>query len=83
MHTVWPSEKGRRYHHVLVKLFDDKPVAHTLPFYFFEDAVEYCLSMDIRDGVISTIVSRNDADPTLVRMKLSDFEFRKISECER
>ena len=65
----------RRYHHVLCR-FSDESLEHTVPFFFLEDAVEYCLSLDIQDGLVSTVISRNDANPTLVRMRLADFEFR-------
>jgi hypothetical protein len=67
----------RRYHHVLCR-FSEEALEHTVPFFFLEDGVEYCLSLDIQDGIASTVISRNDANPTLVRMRLADFEFRPV-----
>jgi glycosyltransferase involved in cell wall biosynthesis len=71
------QEAPRKYHHIVVKLnMQSKRVeGYTLPFYFMCDAIEYVLSVDIYEGVLTTIVSRSDADPTLCRLKFDELEF--------
>ena len=71
------QEAPRKYHHIVVKLNMNSihVEGYTLPFYFMSDAIEYVLSIDIAEGVLTTIVSRNDADPTLCRLKFEELEF--------
>ena len=71
------QEAPRKYHHIVVKLNrqSKRVEGYTLPFYFMSDAIEYALSIDIAEGVLTTIVSRNDADPTLCRLQLEELEF--------
>ena len=71
------QEAPRKYHHIVVKLNSRTKCVegYTLPFYFMSDAIEYALSVDIAEGVLTTIVSRNDADPTLCRLQFEELEF--------
>ena len=71
------QEAPRKYHHIVVKLNSRTKCVegYTVPFYFMSDAIEYALSIDIAEGVLTTIVSRNDADPTLCRLQFEELEF--------
>jgi hypothetical protein len=53
-------------------------LAYTAPFFFLDDAVEYCLSLGTVDDDFVTVVSRYDADPTLVRLDFDRLDFRDL-----
>lgn len=61
-------EQPRKYYHMVVKVDPktDKVIAYTQPFYFMNNAIEYCLSLDKRDNTYYTFVSQNDSNPIFV-----------------
>jgi hypothetical protein len=67
----------RKYYHMLVRMNPEtkQPMAYTAPFYFRNNAVEYTLGMDIRDGKLSTIVSQNDMNPVVATIDMREFRF--------
>jgi glycosyltransferase involved in cell wall biosynthesis len=88
--TNWISWKGalwcvthmvlhttpRKYYHVIVKLraSDCKILGWTLPFYFFENNIEYTLGWCVKEDTATLIVSRNDSNPTRVDIDMNQIE---------
>ena len=70
----------RKYYHQIVRLNQTTKAieAYTLPFYFFNNHIEYCLGIEIRDNMLYAIVSQNDMNPTLVQIDMSGFQFIMI-----
>ena len=66
-HIVAPAAP-RQYFSVLVELEEPawKPVACSLPFYFLDIGVEYCLSAQAFEGDIHFFVSKNDRETYVV-----------------
>jgi len=67
----------RKYYHQLMRLNREtrKIESYSLPFFFRTNHIEYCLSIDIQDDVLTAIVSQNDTNPILVKANLSDLTF--------
>ena len=72
----------RRYYHVVVRLCASLEAtatcaveAYTMPFFFVENQIEYCLGLEARDGSLFAFVSQNDADPVVVEIALGALEF--------
>lgn len=74
VHIVTDDNGLRRYYHMMVQLNHKTVEGYTLPFYFTM-GIEYCIGIDIRQGIVYAIVSQNDADPILVEMDLHEMEF--------
>ncbi len=69
----------RKYFHMMIQLNAQYRVeAYTLPFYFIQSAVEYCIGIDIIEGVLNAFISQNDTSPTLVEIEMNVFEFISI-----
>lgn len=60
-------QQPRKYYHSIVKIdpASNKVVAYTAPFYFFKNAIEYCLGYKKQGNTHCAIVSQNDSRPTL------------------
>jgi hypothetical protein len=87
VHLVGYPDQGRhllrrRYYHVVVRLRRGTlgPVslvveAYTMPFFFVENQIEYCLGIELRDETLFAFVSQNDADPVVVEIPFGALEF--------
>jgi hypothetical protein len=70
----------RKYYHMVVRMSMDRKIeAYTLPFYFKKNSIEYSLGMDIRNNVLSAIVSQYDCDPIVVRIAWNTLKFYDIT----
>jgi glycosyltransferase involved in cell wall biosynthesis len=49
--------------------------AYTMPFFFVEKKIEYCLGLEIKSGSLFAFVSQNDANPVVVEIELGALEF--------
>jgi hypothetical protein len=90
VHLVGYPDQGRqllrrRYYHVVVRLRRGTvrtvcPVveAYTMPFYFMENQIEYCLGIELRDETLFAFVSQNDADPVVVEIPFGALEFTVV-----
>ena len=69
--------KPRKYYHQLIKLNKDskKVEKYSLPFYFKNNHIEYCVGLYINNNIVSAIISENDSNPSIVEILLSDFNF--------
>lgn len=70
----------RKYYHMVVKIDanTNRLVGYTDPFYFINNAIEYCLGY-MKDGTThKAIVSQNDASPILVSFQDSNVFWRTI-----
>ena len=73
----------RRYYHVVVRLCASLGLgtatcaveAYTMPFFFVEPQIEYCLGLEARSGSLFAFVSQNDADPVVVEIALGALDF--------
>ena len=65
----------RKYFHQVIVINKNYNIEkYTIPFYFSKFAIEYCLGFIIIDDIIYFTVSRNDANPMIVKINLYDFE---------
>ena len=66
----------RKYYHLFVLLNKDtyQPEQVTLPFCFQVHGIEYCLSASIEGPHVSFLFSSFDANPSTMRVVLSDLE---------
>jgi hypothetical protein len=60
----------RCYYHSVVQFNKDtmKPEAYAAPFSFCEPKIEYCIGFDIKDGEAYFFFSRNDTNPSMIRI---------------
>jgi len=72
--------KPRKYYHCFVKLSRDysKLIAVSLPFFFRENAIEYCISVVEKNDSLACFVSLNDADPHEIVIEYSDLKWISI-----
>jgi len=72
--------KPRKYYHCFVKLSKDynKLIAVSLPFFFRENAIEYCLSVIERNDSLTCFVSLNDSDLHEISIEYSDLKWVSI-----
>jgi hypothetical protein len=70
----------RKYYHQLVRLnkATRKIEAYTIPFYYRTNSIEYTLGLEIKDGVLYSIVSQYDMNPILVSVDMSTFRFHTL-----
>jgi hypothetical protein len=78
-HVVIYSQP-RKYYHLVVKINKDtyKLEHYTMPFYFKNNHIEYCLGIEIRDNSMFAFVSQNDKDTMLVEINLDNLDFFKV-----
>jgi tetratricopeptide (TPR) repeat protein len=66
----------RKYYHCFIKLSKSYELLDiSLPFYFRENRIEYCLSVIQKNDNLSCFVSLNDCDPHEIIIKYSDLEW--------
>jgi len=67
----------RKYYHQLVCLNNNTYLieCYTYPFYFINNAIEYCLGIEIKDDILLAIISQNDSDPVLIEIDFKVFNF--------
>jgi hypothetical protein len=72
--------KPRKYYHCFVKLSNDynKIIAVSLPFFFRENAIEYCVSVIVKNDNLACFVSLNDSDPHEILIEYSDLTWLSI-----
>ena len=63
----------RKYYHQFVVLEKNtyKPIKYSVPFYFNQYAIEYCVGLMIKDGVANIVFSQNDKDTSLLRIEMN------------
>lgn len=73
-------KQPRKYYHMMIKidLATDKIVEYSNPFFFVNNAIEYCLGFDKQGDKCVAIVSQNDANPMLVEFQTKDLVWRKV-----
>jgi hypothetical protein len=63
----------RKYYHMIVILDKDYNFnRYTVPFYYDTYSIEYCLGLLIDEGYIYMTASRNDSNPTIVKIRIQD-----------
>jgi hypothetical protein len=67
-------EQPRKYYHMVVKIdsVTDKLIGYTYPFYFINNAIEYCLGFDKQGSKMHAFISQNDCNP--IRVEFNDFD---------
>ena len=70
----------RKYYHIVVKINKEtlRLEQYTMPFYFKNNYIEYCLGIEIRNNTLYAFVSQNDRDPILVEINIDKLEFTRI-----
>jgi len=73
-------EQPRKYYHMIVKIDPsiDKIIAYTNPFYFINNSIEYCLSLEKRGSTYYTFISQNDSNPVFVEWTDTDLIWNKL-----
>jgi tetratricopeptide (TPR) repeat protein len=71
----------RIYYHVLIAFnrHTMKPELYSFPFCFRKVAIEYCLSIHIKDSKICFIFSQNDSEPGIITVPLDNLRFLPIN----
>ena len=75
-------EQPRKYYHMVVKIDSatDKLIAYTHPFYFINNAIEYCLGFDKQGSKIYAFISQNDCNPILLEFNDYDLVWKYLSD---
>jgi tetratricopeptide (TPR) repeat protein len=70
----------RIYYHSLIAFNRQtlKPEMYSLPFAFRKLAIEYCLTIHIKDGDICFIFSQGDSEPGIITMPLNNLRFLQV-----
>ena len=73
-------EQPRKYYHMVIKI---DPVTNTLigythPFYFMNNAIEYCLGFDKKGTKLYAFVSQNDCNPIFVEFNEFDLVWKYL-----
>lgn len=70
----------RKYYHCVVKIDSetDTLVGYTDPFFFCNNAIEYCLGFHKSGLTYTALVSRNDRNPVVVRFEEKDLRWRQV-----
>lgn len=63
----------RKYYHqfVVLELNTYKPIKFSVPFYFNNYAIEYCVGLMIKDGIANIVFSQNDKDTSLLKIEMN------------
>jgi hypothetical protein len=73
------DSRPRKYYHSLVKLDTNyKLQAYTVPLYFQNNHIEYTIGMAIQDDTLICIVSQNDCNPILLKIRLNTLTWLSI-----
>jgi tetratricopeptide (TPR) repeat protein len=80
VHMVCSIRNTRGYSHAVVQLNLDtaKPEQFTLPFYFRQHKIEYCMGFYIKNNNACFIFSENDNTPGKVELPLTNLKFLKV-----
>jgi hypothetical protein len=72
--------RPRKYYHSLVRLNATtlSIESYTPPLYFKSNYIEYTIGIEIRDGVLYSIVSQNDCNPILVKIQMNTLKWLPI-----
>ena len=70
----------RKYYHMVVKIDPktDTLVGYTYPFFFVNNAIEYCLGFEKRGTEYTVIVSQNDANPVMLTFNDCDVKWNTV-----
>ena len=70
----------RVYYHSLVQFDRDtmKPEIYAMPFVFRKHAIEYCLGLNIKDGIVCFVFSQNDNEPGFITIPIKNLRFVTI-----
>ena len=73
-------EQPRKYYHMVIKVdpTTDTIVAYTNPFYYINNAIEYCLSLEKKGSTYYTFVSQNDSTPVFVEWNDTDLVWNTL-----
>jgi len=73
-------EQPRKYYHMLVKIdsASDRLIGYTHPFFFMNNAIEYCLGFDKKGPKLFAFVSQNDCNPVLVEFNEYDLVWKYL-----
>jgi hypothetical protein len=75
-------EQPRKYYHMVIKI-DSKTntlISYTNPFYFINNAIEYCLGFDKKGEKLYAFVSQNDCNPVLIDFNEYDLVWKYLSD---
>ena len=70
----------RVYYHSMVEFDRDtmRPLQYTAPFCFRQTKIEYCLGLDIKDGVATFVFSENDTDPGMIQVPIQSLRWLNV-----
>jgi len=73
-------KQPRKYYHMVIKIdpATDRIVGYTDPFFFVNNAIEYCLGFEKVGSNYTAIVSQNDSNPVMVSFMDSSLVWRPI-----
>jgi hypothetical protein len=75
-HCVFDTTPRKYYHHfVTIDKHTNKILRYSLPFYFQNDGIEYCLGIIIKDNDCYAFLSQFDSHPILVKVDLCRVKF--------
>jgi tetratricopeptide (TPR) repeat protein len=72
------NTKIRKYYHLFVILDKNnfQPISFSLPFYFRENKIEYCVGMrKVKENSVECFVSLNDKDPIAIEIHLDQLHW--------
>lgn len=74
-------QQPRKYYHMVVKIdaATDRLVGYTDPFFFCNNAIEYCLGFLKKGGSYTAIVSQNDRHPIMATFEDKDLRWKTVS----
>ena len=73
-------EQPRKYYHMLIKIdkATDKLISYTHPFFFINNAIEYCLGFDKKGSKLYAFISQNDSNTKLVEFNDYDLIWKYL-----
>lgn len=72
VHGVIHTQPRKYYHSIVILDKDLNLKNYSVPFYFEQLKIEYCLGLHINENYLYATVSRNDSDPMIVKVHLSN-----------
>lgn len=73
-HGIMNCSPRKYFHQIIIINSEYNVERYTIPFYFTKLAIEYCLGFIIINDIVYFTVSRNDANPIIVKIALTDIE---------
>ena len=74
VHGVIHSQPRKYYHSIVILDKDLNLKNYSVPFYFEKLKIEYCLGLHINEDHLFATVSRNDSNPMIVKVHLSNIK---------